>query len=298
MRHLQLLTLTVMLVCLSCARDNEQNMAKETTFEDWGKEYALDTVIEIAGRQGVACDSNYYYVSSSTALYKYTKDGQLVKSNEEPFSQLELAANHFGDIDVYNGDIYTGIETFIDGVGKNIQVAVYDAGTLEYKYSIPWNQESGQVEVCGLAVDREHNRVWMADWVQGHELYCYDLTTKSYIGKVKLSPTPRLQQGIYCMDGQIVISCDDGEAEKNEADHLYIATVYNNDTLAENADVKLWREMTDFRRVGEIEGLTIDLTNNNLIVLANRGARIILGMPKGFYDGYDHEIHEIYIYKK
>ena len=36
--------------------------------------------------------------------------------------------------------------------------------------------------------------------------------------------------------------------------------------------------------------------NGNLIVMSNRGARIILGMPKGFYPGYDREIHNIYIY--
>lgn len=56
--------------------------------------------------------------------------------------------------------------------------------------------------------------------------------------------------------------------------------------------------MTDFRRMGEIEGLTIDPSNSQLLVLANRGARIILGMPKGFYNGYNREIHELYIYDR
>lgn len=298
MKNIYLIILAVIGSLSACSEPTKQEKPAETPFAEWGKEYALDTVIEVNGRQGIASDGKFYYVSSSTALYKYTKDGTLVASNEEPFNQLKLEANHFGDIDVYDGNIYTGIETFIDGVGKNIQVAVYDANTLNYKYSIDWNEASGQVEVCGLAVDREHNRVWMADWVQGHELYCYDLDSKQYVGKVKLSPIPRLQQGIYCKNGQIIISCDDGDAEKNESDHLYIASVYQNDTLTETADVKLWREMTDFKRVGEIEGLTFDPENNNLIVLANRGARIILGMPKGFYEGYDHEIHELYVYKK
>ena len=55
--------------------------------------------------------------------------------------------------------------------------------------------------------------------------------------------------------------------------------------------------MSDFRRTGEIEGLSIDPLTGELIVLANRGARIILGMPKGFYPGYDREIHELYIYE-
>ena len=49
-------------------------------------------------------------------------------------------------------------------------------------------------------------------------------------------------------------------------------------------------------RQGEIEGLTFDEESDQLLVLYNRGARIVLGMPKGFYDGYDREISEVYMY--
>lgn len=41
--------------------------------------------------------------------------------------------------------------------------------------------------------------------------------------------------------------------------------------------------MTDFLRAGEIEGLAIDPQTDELLVLANRGSRIVLGMVKGFY---------------
>lgn len=267
--------------------------------------WTLDRVIEVAGRQGIAADSEFYYVSSSTALYKYDKEGVLVASNESPFDSLTLAANHFGDIDVYDGEIYTGIETFMDGVGKNIQVAVYDAQTLQWKYSIPWDASSGQVEVCGLAVDAEHGRVWMADWVQGHELYCYDIKSREYFGKVALRPAPRLQQGICYLDGRMLISCDDGNAEYDQADRLYVCDLYpetgscamQENGLPVSADVTVYREMKDFLRAGEIEGLCVDKAKDELVVLSNRGARIILGMPRGFYEGYDHEIHEIFIYK-
>ena len=30
----------------------------------------------------------------------------------------------------------------------------------------------------------------------------------------------------------------------------------------------------------------------------NRGARIVLGMPRGFYPGYDGEVHEVYVFEK
>ena len=91
-----------------------------------GGEYRLKRIVPVEGRQGIAADSNYYYVSGSTALYKYDKQGRLVAENEHPFEGLPLEANHLGDIDVWNGELYAGIETFEDGKGENIQVAVYD----------------------------------------------------------------------------------------------------------------------------------------------------------------------------
>jgi len=170
---------------------------------------------------------------------------------------------------------------------------VYDASSLEYKYSIPWNAESGQVEVCGLAVDPENNRVWMADWVQGHELYCYDLNSYEYIGKTTLDPAPGLQQGILCYGDKILISSDDGDAENLLPDHIYEITP----NVGGESTVTLFRVMDDFIRAGEIEGLTVNPNTGEFIVLSNRGSRIVLGMVKGFYEGYDREIHELYIYR-
>lgn len=86
--------------------------------------------------------------------------------------------------------------------------------------------------------------------------------------------------------------------KKNLPDHLYVCEIYpsGSSVLPEQVRPELYRTMSDFRRTGEIEGLSIDPLTGELIVLANRGARIILGMPKGFYPGYDREIHELYIY--
>lgn len=263
---------------------------------------ALKQVIEVAGRQGVACDGEYYYVSGSTALYKYSLDGELLLSNDEPFVDITAgspAPNHIGDIDVFRGEIYAGCEYFMDGVGQNIQTAVYDAATLRYKRSITWEPSSGQVECCGLAVDRGRNLVWMADWVNGSHLYCYDNVSGDYLGKVALSPAPGLQQGIFCLDdGSILISSDDGDAEKDDPDHLYRCLPYREgSSLKETAEVETYMTMDSFRRAGEIEGLCVNPVSGELVVLSNRGARIILGMPKGFYEGYDREIHELYVYE-
>ena len=257
--------------------------------------YRLDRVIEVEGRQGVASDENFYYISSSKALYKYDKKGNLVAKNEKPFEKLEKEANHFGDIDVWNGEIFTGAEIFEFGTSKNIQIAVYDAQTLEYKYSIPWDETSGQVEVCGLTVDRDKNMVWMADWTKGRYLYRYDLNTKKYDGKLHLRPDPQYTQGIFAIDGKMLISADDGDADFDEADNIYITDISDYSQTANY--VYRFRTMDDFRRAGEIEGLAIDPTNSDLLVLANRGTKVDRGMPVGFYEGYDKEIHELYIYK-
>lgn len=258
--------------------------------------YRLKTIIPVAGRQGIAADEDFYYVSSSTGLFKYKKTGELVLENIEPFTGLELEVNHFGDIDVWNGEIFTGIEFFIDGVGKNIQIGVYDAATLQYKYAIPFDASSGQVEVSGITVDRGRNEVWMSDWVNGEWLYRYDLKTKKYIDKLHLRPAPQRVQGIYYVDGKLLISADDGDADFNETDNIYIVDA--NDHNKTTAYITLFKEMKDFKRAGEIEGLSIDPENDDLLVLTNRGSRIILGMVKGFYPGYEREISEVYVYEK
>ena len=58
--------------------------------QNLGSEYRLKRVIPVEGRQGVAADSNFYYVSGSTALYKYDKQGRLAAKNERPFEGLAV----------------------------------------------------------------------------------------------------------------------------------------------------------------------------------------------------------------
>lgn len=255
--------------------------------------YRFEATVEVEGRQGIATDGVHYYVSGSKELYKYSKEGKLLLKNEKPFTKFSKPANHIGDIDVYNGEIFIGAETFIDGRGEDIQIAVFDADTLQYKRSMNWAPESGQVEVCGITVDTDRKTVWMADWVGGRYLYQYDLETGKYQGKLHLQPVPQYQQGIFYWKGYIFITADDGDAEENEHDSMYRVKL---DPGATNGRVVLEKVFTEVKRVGEIEGLSIDPVTNQLLVLFNRGKRVVLGMPKGFYPGYDREIHEIYQY--
>lgn len=284
-------------------------MGFSLTAQHLGTEYRLKKVIPVAGRQGIAIDSSYYYVSCSKVLYKYDKQGNLIMKNEDPFKGLKLESNHFGDIDVWNGELYCGIEMFIDGRGKNIQIAIYDAETLKFKRSLEWEPASGQVEVSGLAVDRVRNMVWMSDWVDSRYVYCYSLETGKYYTKMQCRPTPYYCQGIFIVDNTMLFSADDGESTFHIADCIYKADISNVPyTGIKNGEaagamagkLELFREMTDFKRAGEIEGLSIDPVTNELVVLNNRGVQIILGMPKGPFkeEGYTEEIHELYIYEK
>jgi len=133
----------------------------------------------------------------------------------------------------------------------------------------------------------------MTDWVDGSNIYQYDLMSGAYLGRLQLQPAPKNQQGIFYWNGNLYITADDGDAEYDEHDHMYRVEIDPSGTAAQ---VTLEKAFTEVKRTGEIEGLTMDPTTDELLVLFNRGARIILGMPKGFYPGYDREIHEVYVY--
>lgn len=258
--------------------------------------YEPEGSVEVNGRQGVCSEGDYYWVSGSTTLAKYDKDWNLIAMNDDPFKGYEAQVNHFGDIDIYQNEIYTGAEYFMDGIGENIQIAIYDADTLELKRTFPFEPESGQLECAGIAVDPDSQTVWMCSWVgeeSGRYLYKYDLETGEYLGKVHLQMPPQWLQGIAYHDGCLYLTADDGTADDDEPDHLYRTKVADDRTCC---TVTLERTFDDVTRQGEMEGLTFDREKGQLLILYNRGARIILGMPKGFYDGYDREISEVFTY--
>lgn len=258
--------------------------------------YQLKKTFEVDGRQGITTDGNFYYVSGSATLSKYDLQGNLLVSNKTPFEGYKIPANHIGDIDVYNNEIYVSSEWFMDGVGKDIQIAVHDADTLKLKRTFPFNPDSGQQEVSAITVDKINNSIWMASWVgeeSGRYLYEYDLETGKYKRKVHLQPVPQWIQGIVAYQGDIYLTADDGTADDKEADNLYRVKIDNNKT---NAPVVLERSFDDFKDYGEIEGVAVNPKTHELLVHSNRGKQIVLGMPKGFYPGYDREISEVYVY--
>ncbi len=260
------------------------------------KGYELSQVHRVSGRQGICTEGGYYWVSGSTTLAKYDSNWNLVAENKEPFEGYTLEVNHIGDIDVYNNELYLGVEYFMDGEGKNIQVAVYDGDTLKLKRVFPFRSDTGQLECSGIAVDPDSKTVYMCSWIDDESseyLYMYDLDNGDYKGKMKMDPVPKWLQGVAYHDGNLYVTCDDGDADKDEPDHMYKITVSDD---WKDGKVSLEKTFDDVTRQGEIEGLSFDKENGQFLLLYNRGARIIAGMPRGFYDGYSEEIHEVFVY--
>ncbi len=258
--------------------------------------YELAEIHPVVGRQGVCTEGRTYWVSGSGTLAKYDSNWNLLAENTEPFEGYTLEVNHIGDIDVYNNELYLGVEYFMDGEGKNIQVAIYDGDTLELKRVFPFRPDTGQLECSGIAVDPDSRTVYMTSWIDDESseyLYMYDLDTGDYTGKVKMEPSPKWLQGIAYYDGNLYVTSDDGDADEHSPDHMYRVDVSKS---RETGKVSLEKTFDDVTRQGEIEGLTFDKETGQLILLYNRGARIVAGMPSGFYEGYSEEIHEVFVY--
>ena len=258
--------------------------------------YTMDSAVEVGGRQGITTDGDFYYVSGSTVLIKYDKNWKEIARNEKPFEGYTKEVNHIGDIDIYNGELYLGTEYFMDGVGKNIQIAVYDTETLEMKRTFPFEESTGQLECSGITVNPDENVVCMVSWVgeeSGRYLYEYDLKTGAFKRKIHLQPAPQWVQGVVYYDGNYYLTADDGTADEKEPDHLYRVTTHPD---VDYATVTLERTFDDVTFQGEIEGLAFDKDAKQFLLLYNRGSRIVLGMVKGFYPGYDHEVSEVFVY--
>jgi len=160
--------------------------------------------------------------------------------------------------------------------------------------------------VSAVAVDALFGLLWMTDWVEGRYVYAYDLKTGKYVGRMRLRPVPDAQQGIAARKGLLFITADDGDADGDangipQHDNLWSVEIsgftYEGRFYALPAIVNHEKRFKEFRRRGEIEGLDFDPRTGELVVLNNRGKRIVRGMPKGLYPGYDREIHELYVYR-
>jgi hypothetical protein len=136
----------------------------------------------------------------------------------------------------------------------------------------------------------------MTSWIDDKSsefLYMYDLDSGDYKGELKMEPGPDWLQGIAYHDGNLYVTSDDGDADEDAPDHMYRIEISDD---KKTGTVTAEKSFDDVIKQGEIEGLTFDEENGQLLLLYNRGARIIAGMPSGFYEGYSEEIHEVFVY--
>ena len=76
--------LTVLLLLAACK--NESTKLSLDQIKSLPKHtFTYKNKFEVAGRQGIATDGEYYYVSGSKEIYKYDKEGNLIESNTNPF---------------------------------------------------------------------------------------------------------------------------------------------------------------------------------------------------------------------
>ncbi len=108
-----------------------------------------------------------------------------------------------------------------------------------------------------------------------------------------MQPAPKWIQGVACHEGDLYVTADDGDADCDEADNLYRLVLSSDGVTAEAVPERAFHDVI---KQGEIEGLCFDEKNHQFLLLYNRGAKIVLGMPRGFYEGYTEEIHEVYVY--
>ena len=289
-----LVFVTVFVTGVSVCGCGEKQESEETGPP--GGSYTLAVIHQVKGRQGICVEGDYFWVSGSTTLTKYDRNWNMVAENTDPFDGFDLEVNHIGDIDVWKNELYLGVEYFMDGEGKNIQVAVYDGDTLELKRVFPFRADTGQGECSGIAVDPDSETVYMCSWIDDESseyLYMYNLKNGDYKGRLRMEPAPKWIQGVAYYHGSLYVTCDDGDADENAPDHMYRVEISDDKLTGKMTLEKTFDEVT---RQGEIEGLSFDGDKNRFLLLYNRGARIVLGMPKGFYDGYKEEISEVFVF--
>ena len=81
--------------------------------------------------------------------------------------------------------------------------------------------------------------------------------------------------------------------ELGEADHVYRCRP---ELSRSSLPVVLERTLDDVTAPGEVEGIAFDRERQEMLISCNRGAQIVLGMPRGLYQGYHEEIHEVFAY--
>lgn len=150
---------------------------------------------DLGVHQGVAFDGEYYYVSDTNGLKKYTQNWMLVAENLDPCGDVGGGVNHVGDIHVQDGILYAPIEFFSGPSTFNYQkIAKFNSDDLTF---ISATDVSAQAHECSsLCINPRDGLLYVTSYTDGSKLWKYNPNTLAYVGTLNLSSTINELQGI------------------------------------------------------------------------------------------------------
>ena len=165
------------------------------------------TAVTLLYSQGIARLPNGWAFSAKAGLWRtddtFTELVALV--DPLPASLVKAGYTHIGDIDVYDGKLYAGLEQGDFSLGKQA-VAWFDLTTLEFLGSV----DLAQHENPCLCIDSDTHIAYTPDRYHGDSINRWDVAAG-------WKPLPPLQfsrkldamQGVDVADGALWFSCDD-----------------------------------------------------------------------------------------
>lgn len=170
----------------------------------------LSTSPGLSSHQGIARDGTYYYSFDTNALKKWNTSWSSITTNTDPNGDVCATCNHVGDGDIYNGQIYIGVEKWnscADTSAHNI--AKFSTTDLSLTSTTDISTTLSGVTVAGVAVDATagaNGTIYIVDYCNSSYIYRLDLSDYSDLGAITLSSSISNMQGIDVKGNQLYVS--------------------------------------------------------------------------------------------
>ena len=212
---------------------------------------------EITAHQGVARDSDNYYIFHTAQLKKYDNSWNLLVTHADALTHLgDAVVNHLGDGDYYNGKLYTTAEYWSGAcVDTSHQyISVWNSSDLSFSNKIDISAQN--FEGSGIAIDPTagpNGTIYVFSYCTYNKIWKYDLLTGEYLGQITLSRDIKEMQGGSFKNG-----------------HFYISSDFNNYVWKVALDGTVEGAVLDVVTAGAFEG--IDYSRDDLAVLIDGDA--------------------------
>jgi hypothetical protein len=255
------------LVCVSSTSGNVWFSADSlANWKDWGSAADPPVVIhrpELS--QGIANDGTYNYGMSTTALYKYDSNWNLITTNGN--AATRCGGNHIGSGGTYNGVLYV-LCTENAPAPELAHVGLFRTSDLSFIKMVNLATVAGspptadQMNIGGVGVNPDAGLLLGLSFgpyggaaLTNASVFTFNLTTFAYEGSVQASDNPTIaNQGISYYGGHYYYAYD------NPGGVAIMNTDGSNATQIISASKMMAGGGTD-----EIEGLSV--TNSNVYVL-------------------------------